>query len=291
MNKNVVYALVSAVTFTSFALLNKYAFEEFDPDASRFAFVFVAAYGGFAALASVKDAKKYAKLVKQPVIKDLAHLSVVGTVAIGLFVFAQNETTAINASMLSVSALFTTALFAWIVLKEKTAASKLIWVLVMTAGLYLAIVGLEPLSLNRGDIFILLSSILFGYSNVLSKVAMKTIPPGQVANFRLMFGGLVFLVIGLVLHGTQLVFTGAGSIPYVSAFLSWVTINLVYKAVDGIGPVKTIVLNMIHPIFTILGAYLFLNEEVTVLKIAGAAIVIMSVFMFTRQEKQKSSKV
>lgn len=283
MNKGILYGVGSACSFSTYALINRYAFVNYDINSTKYILVFITIYGFIAGTDLLRSLKITKGIIKSSHFKKLAFLAFISTASIAIFVAGQEFTTAANAGLISPIVILTTAFFSWVVLREVLSLKQGFWIGMLLLGIYVSIVGFNIIDLNKGDVIVLISLVPFGYANVLTKQILADLKALEVANFRMFLGGFATLLIGLVLYGFDMFNTGAGIYPYVNGVLSWLMIVLFYKGIKECGPVKATVLNMLHPIITIIGAYFFLSESITTLKLVGGFMVLLSVAMYSRE--------
>ncbi|HSX23805.1 MAG TPA: EamA family transporter, partial [Candidatus Saccharimonadales bacterium] len=121
------------------------------------------------------------------------------------------------------------------------------------------------------------------FTNTYAKVLMKQHDNSFLADVRLISGGLLFLVLGLVLNGTHLLVTTAGLWPLLAGFSFFVTIKMFYVAVHYLGPNEAVILTNNHPILTPIAGVFLLSEPYSLAKFVGSIIVIISVYFITRK--------
>lgn len=280
----IVYGLLSAVAFTCYLLLNRYVYLNYDVKAFEYTATFLIAGGGFALLSlSFKCAKQKAQVYKKSLL-PMVFNGFVGAVAMSLLIFGQGYTTAVNASIIAVSTTIPTVLFSWLLLKETLTQKQLLWLAIMFIALYFAIVGKHFLSFEKGDLIILSSLIFFGFANTYSKVIMKNNSSDVITDVRLVTGGMIFVILGLLVSGSGFLVTNAGLWPAIAGFSFWLTIKAFYASIQKIGPNKAVVLCNSHPILTPFAGVLLLNEPYSWVKACGSAILLISIYNITKRQ-------
>lgn len=204
-------------------------------------------------------------------------------IGIGFIVLGQGHTTAINASILATASTIPTVLFAKVILKEKFDHLQWAWLIIMCVGLYLAIVGLRGLALNKGDVIILGSAVILGFTNTFSKVLMKKHSSNFVADVRLVSGGLLFLTLGLVFKWDSILVTSAGLWPVLAGLFYWLTIKFFYASISYINPSKAIVFVNGHPAVTPIVGVLLLSESYSWAKFVGSALILASIYHINKR--------
>jgi drug/metabolite transporter (DMT)-like permease len=169
----VIYGILGSFAFGGYILINRYVYTNFDVDVFSYTVTFSVWAGAFALLnlCWTRYQKRFKIITKSTLPVALA--GVLAGLGVGLIVIGGKYTTAINVSILATSSIIPTVLFSRYKLKERMGRGRYFWILTMLAGLYLAIVGLKTISLEPGDIIILASAVILGYSNVVSKLLMK----------------------------------------------------------------------------------------------------------------------
>jgi drug/metabolite transporter (DMT)-like permease len=286
-HKGHVYGVLAALTFGGYLLTNRYVYLHYDVDTFQYTTTFLVVGAGFAALSLVfgKKTKRQTKLFQKNMFPIILNGLVAGT-GIGLLVFGQAFTTAINASIIATAAVLTTVFFSRLILKENFNHHQMLWVGVMFMGFYFAIVGTKLISFNKGDLIILGAICLLGFTNVFSKVLMRTNTSDFVADVRLVSGGLLFACIGLAIGGSDFLVTSAGLWPIFAGFVFWITIKCMYAAIQFIGPNEAIVLGNSHPFFTALVGVTLLGEPYSLIKFLGSVVVLISVYFVTKKSRR-----
>lgn len=282
--KGILYGVLAALTFATYVLINRYVYVRYKVDVFNYTATFLIA-GGFIALIAivVKRIKNKAKIPLEKSAWPVALNGIIAGIGLGAFVFGQGYTTAVNASILATSTAITTALFSRCMLKDRLSRKQLVWFVIMFLGLYIAIVGLHGIHLNKGDVIILTACFVLGFTNVFSKTLMKKHDSQFVADGRLVSGGVFFVALGLLLSGGNLLVTSAGLWPLLAGFFFWATIRFFYASVGYINPTKAIVLANSHPVITPIVGVLLLSEPYTWTKFIGSTILLVSIYNINKK--------
>lgn len=219
-------------------------------------------------------------LQRKPVHKPMGivMMSLVAAAAIGMTVFGQKYTSASNAAVLATLAVITTIYFSHLILRQTVPASKFGWVLLLVAGVYLAVMGFSGYEARLGDWIIIASSVFFGLSNTMSKPLLAHNSPSVVRDVRFVISGLIFGIAILFSSSISLV-TSAGMYPLIASLCFWLAIYCYYKAVAQIGPAHAIIINNAHPVLTVLASALVLAEHITTVKLIGIVLTIFAIYM------------
>lgn len=269
------FALISAIGVTGYLIINRYVYLHYKPSSLDYTATFIALaglIGLFSFLVQRIVVKKEVMPTKLPI---LVGIGVIAGAGIGLVVMGQKYTTAANAGLIGSLTVVTTVIFSRLILRQTLHRSKLPWVLLLLSGVYFAVVGLHSYQLHTGDLFLLLATILYGLSNVLASVAMRSNSPGTVRDVRFITAGSIFALVFLLPHSHFV--TSAGILPFIAALFFWTGIVFFNKAVKCIGPSNSIVINNAQIVVTMLVAVPLLSEGLSLIKIIGAILMLLAI--------------
>lgn len=277
------YGILASAMFAAYLLTNRYVYTTYKVDVFNYVATF-SVWAAFFALLGVasNQYKQRAKLFNKGIV-PLVFNGILAGVGIGLVVFGQRYTTAINASIIATASIIPTVIFSRMMLKETFNRSQYLWLFVMFVGLYLAIVGVHSLNLNKGDSIILGSAIILGFTNTFSKILMKNNSSDFVADVRLVSAGLFFVVLGLIIGGSSFMVTNAGLWPVFGGLFYWLTIKFFYASIHYINPNKAIVLINSHPIITPIVGIFALSEPYGWPKFIGSALILTSIYFINKK--------
>lgn len=277
------YGILGTLAFSGYLLVNRYVYANYQVDALSYVFTFTIWSGIFALIGLLFN--RYVK--KHPIaLNGVTPLILTGLLAgagVGLIVFGQSYTSAINASIVATSSIITTVLFSRYILNERLSRQQYTWIAIMFVGLYLAIVGLDSLHINKGDLIILASAVILGFTNTFSKVLMRKNSSDFVADTRLLAAAIVFLLIGLALKGGDVWVSNAGLWPMLGGLFYYLTIKFFYASIHYINPSRAIVIINIHPVITpALGVWL-LGEPYSWSKFIGSILILASIYQISKK--------
>ena len=205
------------------------------------------------------------------------------------------ETSASNTAWILTTAPIFVAALAWFYLKEPF--SKHHW-----TGFIVATLGVVVLTANgsfenlawinsRGDVIVLGSCVTWGFYTVATRAITKKVHPLVATFWMTLVAGLVFVPytlatsgVGVYLSmqpitGLSLVFLGVLCLAV--SFWLWAEGLARYTAAD-VGAYL-----YIEPLFTMVAAWLLINESITVWILAGAALITFGVYISERKAKVK----
>ena len=191
--KGLIFIFFTAIISGFSIFINKYGVSGIDAYIFTFLknLMVLLAFSGFVLLA--REWRQLIKLTKQQWLMLVVIGLVGGGAAFLLFFKGLSLTSAAQGSLIHKSMFIYTMVLAAIFLREKIKKEMLIGALLILAGNLIALKTLH-LSLNRGDLYVFLATLLWAAENVISKYALKNISSKIVAWGRMFFGAILILV-------------------------------------------------------------------------------------------------
>ncbi len=282
----ILFAVVSGMLFTVGAVTNRFVFSENDFEPYRYvaSVLFVGGGFGFVDLC-LRPASTKQNLRQANKLYLILAIGVLSALAIGLMMYGQSLTTSTNTSIVSTAIILTTALFAFLVAKEKPTPNSKIWLPVLFMGLYVATVGVRGFDINTGDLFILAAIVVYGLNNAITKIAVSSFDPRFVADVFWFIGAVLHTSIALFVYGKTFFVTQVFAFVALSAFAGWLNGVASNEAIQRIGANRWISLNITHIVFTMVAALLLLDEQMTAEKIIGAVLIVTAVCKVNQKRK------
>jgi len=200
-------------------------------------------------------------------------------------------TDAVNAGFLVKFTTVTTILFAWVMLKERLSALKLVTVILMLLGVFLLTTRGQTLIPRPGDIFLLAACVCWSLGSVLIRKFLKDQPlnPDVVT----MQKPLASFPILLVLVGIALAYvTLSGTQDKLFSCCTMKSADLIYGLLTGfclamawIFVYRTLkvstasyltLMSMLTPLIVSVLAILFLGESLVWIQMVGAGLILVS---------------
>lgn len=210
------------------------------------------------------------------------------------------NTTATNALLINSSIPILIIIFSFFILKTQISKLQILGVVISMIGvIYLALNGnfsnLINLTFNKGDIWVVISSITWGLYSTLIKLKPKDIKaflPTSVFLGTLMLS-IVFFYKGFSISDIIHVSLNAKlAICYTIFFASIASFYLWHEGIATIGAEKTGQFTHLMPVFGIFLAYIFLNEKLYMYQIFGFLLIgfgiWISLFYKTKNDIPKS---
>ncbi|SDL18791.1 Threonine/homoserine efflux transporter RhtA [Franzmannia pantelleriensis] len=221
--------------------------------------------------------------------RPLVGLALTGVAFFNALIYAAlNFTSATNVAILESMIPVVTLLFSVALLGERFRVVQWLGVALSLAGAVTVITaGQQGPALaggiNPGDAIMLLAVLVWvGYS-----LLVKT----HMARFPRYGGLLVMLVIANLALAPIALFEGAAQqlpqlsgnqllgLAYLGIFPSVVALLLYNSALADIGPTRAAIYLNLLPVFTMLGAWLWLDEQIVALQVLASAVVIVGVWL------------
>jgi drug/metabolite transporter (DMT)-like permease len=226
-------------------------------------------------------------------LKDKLPLFVVGVsnsaIPFTLFAYASLTLPAGYASVLNATAPLFGALVAAVWLRELLPIWKIFGLVVGFTGVVVLVSGKltttdDRLAIGAG----LAAALLYGFSAHYTKRKLSHVKPMVVATGSLIWASVVLMPLAIVFWPT-------GNVSYQS-WLSALALGIVctacayvlyFRSIANIGPVKAVIVAYLIPVFGMLWGYSVLGEPITLVMLAGCAIVLLGLAMMFRTAKVK----
>ncbi len=224
---------------------------------------------------------------------DLAIFAFMGIVGIGCAMFFSFYSLELIDASLSTLVVFTypaiTLLMLIIFLKEKATAPKLFSALMTFLGLVL-VVRLDKVDLlavnGKGILFGLIAAFSFASYNVLSERVLKNISPVKVITYC-----MIFLVGFFGTFFWDRTYPKAPEVWFIASilgiFCGYMPFLFYNYGVKRIGAGKSVIVSSLGPVFTVLLAFIFLNERLAMVQIAGMGMIVLGVMALKLQYPPK----
>ncbi|MBC1474373.1 DMT family transporter [Listeria grandensis] len=180
-----------------------------------------------------------------------------------------------------------TAVLAAIFLREIISGVQLIGLISGLLGVSLIVLtggqGLSGASL--GDIYVFIAILSQCFSFIIIKRVARTLDTRLMTAYMLLIGSVFLFGTSLVEEPNGLAQMGGHSgmmwlLFLASAIFATAFGNLIYNyAVGQIGPSKTAIFMNLNPFFSLIGASLFLNEQISWMQVLGFLLIIIGVIL------------
>jgi len=298
-NNRLVYLsmIITAFFWSGAFIAGKMAVFVFPPLTLTF-FRFLLALPFIFILLWLKERKKIVPSKQQ--IIPLVILGTIGTLGYHFFFFLSLQyTTAINSSLIGSTNPMITTLLAVIFFGERLHFHRAVGIGVSLLGVFSVITGLDPiliknLEFNLGDLFMSLGVLCFSSYALLSRKFMGKyhISPLMATAYTFLVCTILSLILGMIIENPLETVIQAQpqvwlEIAYMAVLASVVGYYLQLNAIHRIGAPQTAMFINLVPVFTILLATTILGEELSMIKIASAFLIIWGVYLASKQKKQQ----
>ena len=201
-NKGIYLAFLTALISGFSIFINKFAVTSFENPAmlptiknSLVGLLLLAAL-----IASGQWTKNWARLKslnKKQATQLLGIAIIGGSLPFYLFFIGLSQIPAVNAAVIQKSLVFWVALLAIPLLKEKVTKTQALAVLVLFAG-NLIIGGFKGLAFSKGELMVLLATLLWATETILAKKVLRAVEADIVAFARMGLGSLTLVLFSLV---------------------------------------------------------------------------------------------
>ncbi len=205
-----------------------------------------------------------------------------------LFFTALKYTTAINSAMIGATNPLITSLLASFMIGEKLGFKRLGAILLALSGVMLTISGgklevIKSINFNNGDIIMLLAVVCWAIYGVISKKVMPKYSPLIITSYSFLV--CLIALVPFVLYEKPMTYLpdvtwkGWVSVLYMAVFASVIGYLVQQISIKAIGPSKTMSFINLVPVFSIILSSIILKEDVTLIKVISAAIIICGVYL------------
>ena len=282
--KAIFYLLVCSLTYGAAIVVSKIALKG---GSNPFSFAlmtsfFSAIFSTFYILPKYRGMKKFSK-------KDWRNIIIIGIIASGIthltMIFGQSLTSAMNAAFLSkLTGLFTIP-FAYFMVKEKI--SRRVWLPIITVffGVLLLSTNGALKSPQPGDMIIIFTAVLLGFTNSLAKKTMNKISSNVISGLRFIFGFMFILSVVSFLLWSKSFSSLYDGFWYVitNAILMFVYVFSFYKGVELSNPAIATIFLLVSAIFSAFLAYFLLGEVLSVVQAIGASLILVGAYFIARK--------
>lgn len=289
------YLLITAVIWGIAGPVIKFTLGGLDPT------LFLVYRFGVASLAAIVVFLIYGiKLHRVNLVELGIYAFLTSTVGLGLLFLGYDETTAIDASLISATAPFFVAIAGALFLKEHFTRREQIGTVIAFAGT--AITILEPVLKNghgfssiRGNLLILASVIVGVITSIMAKKIMRTnISATTVTNASFMVGFATSLPLAIKqygLEGTIATIASTGiefhlGVIYMAILSGTLAYTLWHKAEKMIEVGEVGLIAYTYPIFSTPIAVIWLGEKITLPFIVGAVVIATGVLIAELKPKK-----
>jgi len=215
-----------------------------------------------------------------------------------VFLFSLNFTTAINASLINASQPVLTVIPAWLLTRDKINPAQGVGFLLALTGVTIMITRgdmqvLTTLDFNIGDLIVVLAILGWSfYATLLHRLPKEL---GLTTSlFLIYFMGtaslLPFYIIETVYFRTfPISGTSIGVILFLGIPVSAGAVSFWTAGVRAIGPTRAAIFTSLIPVFAVVLAIIFLDEQFYTFHLTGAAFVAVGMMLVIKMARKKTA--
>jgi drug/metabolite transporter (DMT)-like permease len=236
--------------------------------------------------------------------KDLARfvvLAIIGNTAYQLFfINGIALTTATSSALILATTPIFIILFGALLDIEKVTSRVVQGVILSFLGVVMIVLGAgDALTFSSqsllGDLLIVANPICWSIYTVLSKPMLKEYSPLKLTAVTMAIGAVPLVVVGVPTLGTQNwaaisvnAWLGLGFSAFLAIGIGYV---IWYTGVSRIGSARTSLYDNLVTVFAVASAWILLSENMTIIQIAGAVLVFVSLYVVRRKKRGEPASV
>lgn len=198
------------------------------------------------------------------------------------------------AAILNATTPMFTALVAWMWAKDPFTPSKLLGVLLGMAGVAV-LLGAGPGSHGTGIwlpvTFSLLGALAYGVAGVFSARYFRGEKPMDMAIGQQLAAALVLLPLALFelphVRPSGIVIASVLTLAVVCTAAAYL---LYFALIHSVGPLRTLTVTFLVPVFAVVWGALFLGETITVRMVVGLIVILSSIALVVRRGREQGSR-
>lgn len=197
------------------------------------------------------------------------------------------KTTASNAGLILALVPLVTSVLAVVFLGNRFTVFRFVGILLGFTGVMFVVLngktGIHHVSI--GDFYIFLSVLSQAISFIIIKKATDTMDSKVMTGWMLLFGSLLLFFISLWMEPDGLSSLANGTIYLWMIFLASAVFatalgHMLYnRAIKQIGAAESAIFINLNPLFSLLGAYFFLGESISLSQIMGFILIVIGVIL------------
>jgi drug/metabolite transporter (DMT)-like permease len=191
-------------------------------------------------------------------------------------------TTAINATLVNGFSPLVTMLLVVLILKEKASPRLFLGIIFSVCGVFFvatkgSLEVLLQLSLNQGDLIILLGALIWSLYTIVVRTITKEYPVLPATAYATLLGAVMLIpAVYWEAQQTPIVITGTAiaSFIYLGVFASVAAFICWNWAVSKIGPMKATLFYNLIPLYAAILSPIFLGEKLLLLHLIGGILIV-----------------
>lgn len=178
-------------------------------------------------------------------------------------------------------------LVAYFLIKNRISLIQVIGIVIGLTGVaFIVAVGNGGLSgVSIGDVYVFLSIFTQAFSFVMIKKLSDTLDPHLMTGYMMLIGSGVLLLISFIQEPTGFSTIPNGSVGvwmifFASAIVATAIGHMIYNdAIGKVGVTEAAIFINLSPFFSLVGAFIFLNEMITIAQLIGFLFILVGVIL------------
>lgn len=221
--------------------------------------------------------------------KLLAGLAASGVAcyAVGLYM-GLNTTTVINAALISALAPVFIAAVSFVLKREAITPRQVAGIAASLAGAVVIVsradaAALAALEINRGDLWVLVSTVSWAIYSVLLRSLPPSLPPAVMLSATAVLGVAMLAPLYAwevaAVGGFEVTWSNAASVGYLALFVSVIGFVFYNRAVADVGAIRGGLFLHLIPVFAVILALVLLGERPQPFHLAGALLIAFGIYL------------
>lgn len=183
-----------------------------------------------------------------------------------------------------------TLILAALFLKEEVTKQKIVGVILSIVGTSIVLYAPWQVSEIRGIVYVIITALVSAIYMVYTKKYIADVDTIMLTMYLCFVCSIVYFGYSMV-NGEFVIITSINIIFYVSMLAFWSTIIGFFafmKAITLLSVGQVSILSLLEPIFTILLAYVILQNQLTILQIIGTGVILFAIYIYDSSGKDNS---
>jgi len=243
-------------------------------------------------LLTTRKIKEVKKLSRKEILSLIAIGIIGGAIPFYFFFTGLSQIPAINAALIHKSLVFWVAILAIPFLKEKLTFTQTLGAILIFLG-NLTIGGFSGFQFSRGELFVLIATILWAFENILAKKILPKVNPDIVTATRMGFGSIILLITAGIsqpsslqsifnLTTTQIFWIVLTTITLLGYVTSW------YRALKFAPAITVASLLTAGSLITNILSAIFITHTLNTVFVIQSALVLIGIRIFIKSHKNTS---
>lgn len=205
-------------------------------------------------------------------------------------------TSAVNATIINAFCPIVTIFMGVLMLSEKVSMQQYLGALISLAGIFLIAshgswANIVNLSFNNGDLIVLADTVIWAFFSVYGKKVMQTTGPIETVAYSTL-AALPFCLVAAALelrdyNFAALTWPVVSGMLYLGLFASVIALIWWYTGIHRLGVAVAAIFYNLIPVFAMVIAALFLQEEIHYYQLIGCFFVLIGIVLSSQNKKEQ----